>query len=55
MEKLKKVSKGTAIGCLYCRDCKRYGWGKFKCHWCGSKNVELYSEKCAVLFAKGLA
>ncbi|MBA7544907.1 hypothetical protein ES705_37268 [subsurface metagenome] len=51
----KLIIKGKAIGCLYCLVCKRYGWGKNKCHWCGSTNVEVYSEKCNVLVAKGFA
>lgn len=55
MKKLKKVPQGKAIGCLYCLDCRRYGWGENECRWCGSRNVERYSEKCGVLVAKGLA
>ena len=45
---VKIVPKGQAVGCLYCLDCKKFGWGENRCHWCKSTNVVLASKRCAV-------
>lgn len=44
----KKVPEGEAIGCLYCGDCEKFGWGENKCRWCGGTNIYLYSQRCSV-------
>lgn len=45
---VKLVSKGQAVGCLYCLDCKKFGWGENRCRRCSSTNVALFSKRCAV-------
>lgn len=45
---VREVPEGKAIGCLYCVDCKKFGWGDNKCRWCGGTNVALASERCGV-------